>query len=160
MNFCFVVCHLCQHCLERYYHIYSSKQQFSNEKQSKNNVQNYKHFSHFCTFCFYFYLLPISKVINILKIFLFSRDPKALALPELQAKARSGQALGKCQTLAHSLQNPSHPPHPEKAQQNLDQALEREDQAAMKGRKARVPPPAAKEPPQLLPGAAQRGRRK
>lgn len=111
-------------------------------------------------FCFYFYLLPISKVINILKIFLFSRDPKALALPELQAKARSGQALGKCQTLAHSLQNPSHPPHPEKAQQNLDQALEREDQAAMKGRKARVPPPAAKEPPQLLPGAAQRGRRK
>lgn len=111
-------------------------------------------------FCFYFYLLPISKVINILKIFLFSRDPKALALPELQAKARSGQALGKCQTLAHSLQNPSHPLHPEKAQQNLDQALEREDQAAMKGRKARVPPPAAKEPPQLLPGAAQRGRRK
>lgn len=30
-----MVCHLCQHCLERYYHIYSSKQQFSNEKQSK-----------------------------------------------------------------------------------------------------------------------------
>lgn len=160
MNFCFVVCHLCQHCLERYYHINSSKQQFSNEKQSKNNVQNYKHFSHFCTFLFLFLSTSYFKSYKHIKIFLFSRDPKALALLELQAKARSGQALGKCQTLAHSLQNPSHPPHPEKAQQNLDQALEREDQAAMKGRKARVPPPAAKEPPQLLPGAAQRGRRK
>lgn len=160
MNFCFVVCHLCQHCLERYYHIHSSKQQFSNEKQSKKNVQNYKHFSHFCTFLFLFLSTSYFKSYKQIKNLSFLQGSKSPSPTRASSKSPKRAGSGKMSDSRPQSAKSKSPPHPEKAQQNLDQALEREDQAVMKGRKARAPPPAAKEPPQLLPGAAQRGRRK
>lgn len=95
VNFCFVVCHLCQHCLERYYHIYSSKQQFSNEKQSKKNVQNYKHFSHFCTFLFLFLSTSYFKSYKHIKNLSFLQGSKSPSPTRASSKSPKRAGSGK-----------------------------------------------------------------